>query len=304
MSYPSRKWRTQIIATVSVLICFSLVTIALWRSAASQKYSVSNTQTISADAKLREGVGTEIKLASGNVSLDQARSSVESVSNFIHGRSGLAMGEDTKARLSGIEQQALKDIVKRVSVEKFINVLTDTLCERISNLTDSEINFAATTFNRNGGFLLRADGRLVMIPGEFDIQAKALREQCQQNDKVIRESIKDTLQTEVNSRIKLLEAGAPEQFSEVAKTGLTPLQAILVTYSVVADDLLDYSQAELREAVRNPANIRDGLHGKIPMGGKAYGPNGRLYASPVNLVFNKATVSSLLDRLEKGGNEK
>jgi len=93
----------------------------------------------------------------------------------------------------------------------------------------------------------------------------------------------------------------PEQFGNPPGLGLSPLQAVLVAYSVAADDHLDFSQRELEKIVKSPASIKGGPKGRIPQNGRAYGPFGRLFSTPVNLLFNKKTVGGLLDRLEKGG---
>jgi hypothetical protein len=94
----------------------------------------------------------------------------------------------------------------------------------------------------------------------------------------------------------------PGQFGVVNRHGLTPAQAVLLTYSVITDDDLRLTQKQISSLAKNPALPQRAADGTIPENAKVYGPNGRFFATPADLVFNSATIDSLLDRLAKGGN--
>ena len=77
----------------------------------------------------------------------------------------------------------------------------------------------------------------------------------------------------------------PEQFSNARTNGVTPLQAVLITYSIAADDDLSGSQQDLKEAAfASRAGDR-----------KAFGVDGYVFRTPTSLMFNKKTTARLLD---------
>lgn len=296
--------RTRIFAVLLGIVCVSLTSLAFWNAAAFHSSSPLKDQSNSASNKLREGLGSEVRFSAASASSEEIRASVESAASFIAARSGLVMSEETRAELETMEQQTLKGGHARIGIGEFTNALTDTLVERISALTDQDINFASTVLkvNANGGIMLRATGKFYATAEEFDQQAKAFRDPSRKNDKALRASVDAVLREEVQGRMKFLGEGMPEQFGNAPGLGLTPLQALLVAYSVVADDYLEFSQTELQKIVKSPASIKGDPHGRIPQNGRAYGPFGRLFSTPANLVFNKTTVSSLLGHFQKGGN--
>jgi len=132
-------------------------------------------------------------------------------------------------------------------------------------------------------------------------QAKALRDEAQRQDKLLRDQARDFIAREVQSRADLLGSALPDVFGRASKEGITPLQAVVFMYSIASDDQLNGSQDELQETVSqiNQAKGRENV--KNPAAERAYGVNGRVYATPLNLLFNSKSFSSLLDRIEKGG---
>lgn len=92
--------------------------------------------------------------------------------------------------------------------------------------------------------------------------------------------------------------------SSTADAGLTPLQAFLFAYSLVSNDALDYSQANLRKYMEADQKDKTKTFGQpypSPEGHRAYGVNGYRFSSPLDLFFDEPTVNRLLDRVEKGG---
>jgi hypothetical protein len=112
-----------------------------------------------------------------------------------------------------------------------------------------------------------------------------------------------------------LAQAVPEQFGNLwdaaddressgTAAGFTPLQAFLFAYSLVSDDRLDYGQANLRKSMEaNQKYWAKKLGQPFPSadGQRAYGVNGYLFSSPLDLFFDDQNVNRLLDRIEKEG---
>ena len=124
-----------------------------------------------------------------------------------------------------------------------------------------------------------------------------------------------TAQRQVRLLSKSMAEAVPEQYgnlwdvaadteSAANDAGFTPLQAFLAAYSLVSDDRLDYSQANLRrhmELSQQDWTRRLGRPYPSPEGRRAYGVNGYVFSSPLDIFFDEQTVNRLLDRVEKGG---
>jgi hypothetical protein len=123
-----------------------------------------------------------------------------------------------------------------------------------------------------------------------------------------------TVHYHVRGKVQNLAEAVPEQFgnlwdvandreSAAADAGFTPLQAFLVAYSMVSNDPMDYSQAHLSKwmNMNRDASAKSFGHFPSPEGHRAYGVNGYLFSTPLDLFFDEQTVNRLLDRVEKGG---
>lgn len=102
----------------------------------------------------------------------------------------------------------------------------------------------------------------------------------------------------MRNRVDYLSAALPEQFGGAAH-GLTPVQAFVVAYSVVADDLLIDSTPNLRKRMKalQERIARGQGHYPSPDGRFAYGVNGYLYLTPLDLTFDEQTVNDVLSRV-------
>lgn len=293
-----RKTRTAVIAVGFVLF----TGLALW--AGGKSLHASSRKPNRADrfrAKLQAGVGSQVSFAQ-TASPDEVRASVDAIDSFIAGRSGLKLDPASKAKLVQMESEALGGQRNRVSVKGYVNALADTLLERMASLTDDEIDYAGSNLKTNGRISLRLNGRFGISDDEFAAEARKLCEQSRGGDPLVRSAIRDGLSEEVEKRMGALRDAVPAQFGVVNRHGLTPAQAVLLTYSVITDDDLTLTQMQISNLAKNPALPRRAADGTIPEDARVYGPNGRFFATPADLVFNSATIDSLLDRLAKGGN--
>jgi hypothetical protein len=110
---------------------------------------------------------------------------------------------------------------------------------------------------------------------------------------------------EVKKRLDDLSEALPEQLGNSEVDGVTPTQAVIIAYSIAADDPLSDSQSDIKEmkAEQNMALKRTRAAEKAQKqdSGRPYGPNGFAFSTPAHLVMNKKTVDKLISRTE-GGN--
>lgn len=301
--------RTRYFAVTLALLCATLVGGSLLRSAAFQKNGPSAPTLSPAEMKqvfhqqIRKGIGSNVQFATSSASADEINASVESIGKFIEDRSDLGMSAQTKKRLTVLEQNTLAGKSRRISEEDLTFVLAGALLERVAALSDREIELAAKTSNGQE-ITLRANGDFRLTPEQFSQQVTAFRDQARQGSKAIQEAVQTVIGEEVNDRVAVLGEAVPEQFGEAATAGVTPLQAVLIAYSAITDDNLAGSQDDLYKAMHLSPVEATGKQPNTLRPEKAYGPKGRLFASPANLVFNKRSMSHLLDGIEKGGKAK
>lgn len=123
-----------------------------------------------------------------------------------------------------------------------------------------------------------------------------------------------TVQYHVRGKMRNLAEAVPEQFgnlwdlandneSGAADAGFSPLQAFLVAYSMVSNDYMGYSEANLRKFMNlnRDASAKRFGHFPSPEGHQAYGVNGYLFSTPLDLFFDEPTVNRFLGRVERGG---
>lgn len=314
LTKPQKKVVIVFVITASA----ALICAGAWRAGAistSQQVKRS-TQTFSPEEKkktfherVRRGVGNEVRFMKSDGSPEDAAASIESLNRFIYGRAGFKMSDETKEKLTTLEHQARKGGKRRLSVDEVSDILADTLAARVATLTDEEVTHAANTFEATpeGYISTRASGKWGSLKKEDLIrQVKEGREMGKRGDTSLRDTIRSFVDGEVKSRVATLSEAVPEQFGDVAKNGLTPAQAVLVVYSVAADDLLSGSQRDLRmqvEWVNKAKRDKQEDQGQA-IKARAYGVHGTVHASPLDLIFNRETMKDLLDRLGKGGNKK
>ena len=91
-----------------------------------------------------------------------------------------------------------------------------------------------------------------------------------------------------------------------SSSGVTPLQAVVISYSVVADDSLAFSKSDLAQQ-----RINGRMFGRVTRAdkktqkdsGRPFGVNGYLYSSPAYVLFNKDAVGKLIDSARGGANK-
>jgi hypothetical protein len=286
---------------ILMLLVIGCAATGFWHSRATQRKGTApgsaEMQQIFQE-QLRQGVGTEVRFAPPGASAEQLLDSVDSVASFIQARSGLPMSKATKNSLLEMERAALQS-GNRISTDQLSVALADSLTERMATLSNGELNTVEKALRPSGEQIaLRADGKYALSLESFRSEARSVRDQLAAGDEATANAIRVVVSEVVEERVSTLSEAAGAQFGRASREGFTPLQALLVTYSVIADDNLAHSSNDLKgmakQSMNRPApNDRDDL---------AYGPHGRLFSAPVHMFFNQEVMRGFLGRLTKGGN--
>ncbi|MDT4952540.1 MAG: hypothetical protein QOJ02_678 [Acidobacteriota bacterium] len=306
-----------------VLACAVIVTASVWHSSAV-RFSDKATLKRQFHARIRDGVGREVGLAKRGDSSGQIRVAVNSVVNFIEKRSGIKLSEETKSRLAAMEERTQNGAGRRLATNELGDVINATILGRLSTLSDQEIAYVDDTLrgfnapdlpkNFDRTFELPGGIVLIGIPSEKTVaRLKAVRDQLgTPAGEVFEGMARKVVRERVQNRAQYLSEAVPEQFgnmwdvsnnreSSIADGGITPLQAFLIAYSLASDDYLSDSQDSLNKRMRGHQASLVEACGKYPSpaGHYAYGVNGYLFSSPLDLMFDEQTVNRLLDRIEE-----
>jgi hypothetical protein len=281
-----RQWRWISFSLILTAVAFG--SIGVWRSLAVPKQPIGS----SIHESIKRGLGSEVKFASPGDPKGQIVASVESVDNFLFERAGLRMSKETKDRLATMEENTLTGTARRLSAEDIVVSLTGTINERLSYLTDQEIDFAERAMQKDGALVLpRRSPAYAVTSEEFVTNARQLRDKLRQGNDVARDMVQRVVDESVYDRLNLFSEAVPDKFA--GSDGFTPLQALVLSYSVVADDKLSGSSEDLRQA---------GIAAKAN-GRKAFGKEGHVFRVPIDFVFNRKTSARLLENLERRGQQ-
>jgi hypothetical protein len=324
------------IGVVLLVIGGAVLSVSVWRSSAfknksnklvlqSGKVSVREKDSDWAEGRqrflksVREGL-SEVRFASRGSSDDEILASIESAAKFIRGRSGIKLSKEQRMRLAAMEAQALRGTSGRLSVEDLCKTFTGWVVERVSTLTDQELEQAVDTlrgFNSPDlpGPERLADRNYVHLRGSVLVHwtqaigyAKSFRNRAIAGDEAVKTEAAALIKRELDARAVDLTEAAPEQFmvnaSHLGRSGVefTPLQSFLMAYSLVSDDKLTHSRENLERAMNSEMEFKTKMAGSYPSpdGHRAYGVNGYLHSSPVDIFFGKDAVDRLLALLVEG----
>ena len=290
---------------IALAVAFVLVGgAAAWRaSRLPAEASAENKQNT--HERLRKGLGSEVRFASASANPQQIDDAVKSADDFIYWRSGLRMTDDTRKRLAKAESDVLKGKTKHISLGELTDTLTTAVVERLGTLTDEEIELAAdAASDEHGEIPSRAGGKWGEVSRQTLIrQAKSGREWSQQGDTALSAGLRPVLEEEVKTRALTLGAALPEQFGQAGAQGVTPTQALVIAYSIAADDPLTDSRSDISQMMvqkRIDARLtREQKKAQKNVSARPYGSRGSLHPSAPHLFF-KSGVEKLLNRSEGG----
>ncbi|MDX6498094.1 MAG: hypothetical protein QOG23_1354 [Blastocatellia bacterium] len=268
-----------------------LTTIGAWHVSGLTNRGSAKTDLFADDmnAQIRRGIGSQVRFASPNSSNGEVRASVQSAGNFIYARSGFKMSPETENRLVDLEQQTLKGERPRIKPETLINATTDIGLASLSALSDKEIDDAV---NRNRGSSLYSAADL-----------RVARDRHVKGDPIVRSTVKLSIQQKVNDRLTVLGRAMPEQFSRAKTEGFTPVQALLVEYSIASDDLMAGSTGDVMRKGQNSRSAEGSNQKSDQKSERPFGLDGRFASTRLDLFLNKQSSRTFLDRIEKEGKE-
>ncbi len=298
--------RKRLMAIALAVACVLVAGFAIWYTS-KLPAKASSTDKRPLRERLHNGVGSEVRFASAAANPKQIAEAVESTANFIHWRSGLRMSDGMKWKLAEVESNVLQGRVRPLTVEELTDNLTAAVVERLATLTDEEIRQAAEVSSDELGLVTsRANGKWgVLSQKELIQQAKSAREWSRRGDSALRIGLHSMIAEEVNDRVNMLSAALPEQFGQARAQGFTPMQALLIAYSVAADDPLTDSRSDITRMIvqkrMDAGQTRAQRVAQTNVSGRPYGPHGLLHASAPRIFFNKAGIYRLLNLSEGGG---
>jgi hypothetical protein len=297
--------RRPLIAIATVIAFLASAGTAVWYSSKlPAKASAEDKQNI--QSELRKGIGSEVRFASRP---EQALEAVASAAAFIHSRSGMKLSDELKKKLAKAEGDVLSGKSRYISTTELTDDLTTAVVQRLGTLTDKEIAMAAeASSDANGEIRSRANAKWgVVSRRDLVQQAQAGREWSRRGDAGLQVGLRSMIEGEVNDRVSTLGTLLPEQFGKVNSHGLTPTQALVIAYSVAADDPLTHSRSELGQMLveqRMAAGVtREQWQAQKNNSGRPYGPRGCLHPSASQLFFTKVSLDNILN-LNEGGEKR
>lgn len=296
------------------VIAVLLITVAflgMWR------VSAVKTDKEKFYKQLQDGVGKEVSLAKSGDSVKDIQKSVESLSNFIEYRSGVRFNDSAKNKLIKLESETLNGQRKMLTNDELSEVLLDVLFERVAIATNEEIEQASQTLRgfdhsdlpqeyKNGRKFvkLRASMPTQITADGLTERIKGIKNADSQSKAAYRSMASRVIKEQSINRANSLRDAMPEKYGLVTNN-VTPVQSVLITYSIVSDDNLLDSATNLKRKMKSIQQWMDKKYKKNRYpdadGYKAYGQNGYLYASPVNLLLDEKTVNRLLDKIQEKG---
>lgn len=295
--------KKSLLVIVPIIVLWVITGVAFWNS----KPTSGTTNQEAYRLALQSGLA-QLNLTTTN-NLAAINSANENLSTFIYTRSGVQLTQSAKNLMKDTEERAWAQS-RRITPSELSQILADAAIERLANSTEAEVNQAAealrgfTAPDLPSGFVqgrntvrLRANGEGTMTVAGFITDVNSIRNSGVEGNKLLVSTITNRTALEVERRVKLLSEASPEAYGNLEES-VTPMQAILIAYSIVADDPLTYNDAGLQarmESVRQGIAQTTGQSYPSPEGHRAFGTNGYLYSSPANLLFNEATVTRILN---------
>jgi hypothetical protein len=296
------------------LVCLTGTGLGLYSSAVRRDHSADGKRLF--QERLRNGVGREVVFTRPGDGPENVRASVNSLARFIYARSGVRLSEQAKGRLADLEGRTLAGEYRRLTADELSDAVGRAAVERIATLSDEQMAYAAECLRgfdapdlpesvRRGRakVRLRASKPGELTPSQVVDQAKAIRDADGASRSLFLGAAKNAVAGELKGRRAFLGEALPEYFG-TDDAGLTPLQALLLTYSVASDDLLTDSAAGLRARMRGIQERLARASGEpypSPEGHHAYGPNGYVFSTPLDLAFDDRSVALLLDHIAERG---
>lgn len=293
-----------------VVVSASAMYVGIKETPVTKAESTTDQATENYKRRIKQGLN-EIQFNSATENSEaEISDSVRSLSNFMENRSGVVLSLENQNNLVIQEQNFRLNNSKGVLKSELGDLITEILLERASNWNEKEIASAIESwkgfnapdlpeaFQKGRSRLkLRASGAAI---GTDDLSNYLL---AYKNKGEVSELYFSYLKQEVTKRVdseyNLLSGIMPEQFLPTEQY-ISPLNSMLLIYSIVADDNLAGSLDSLNRNMNAEHEWSVNHYGKYPSpnGHKAYGPNGYFYSSPTDLLLNSKTIEVFLKNFQ------
>lgn len=287
-------------------------------------------------ARVRETLALDVHWLAKGASPDDLRQTRESLAFVLRERAGLRLAPDLLERLVAMEARTASGEAGRVSLDGLADAVTRVSIDRLRTLTDDDIRSAAAGFSNaraagprmvlspddarrvaagervaadrlafvpdpNGApppayVMLRFDGEGLMRANRFVDEAREIRARlgstreaalvAQAAPRFVREALDERLET------------LGEAFPDAETSGLTPVQALLLVYSLASDDGFEVPTAELVRAARAETDALDDAALAGLSRDRAFGRGGAYFSTPLDMAFDRRVVTAFLDRLD------
>lgn len=274
----------------------------------------AGTHTAARDA----GFDQQVRDALNEIALPRAggtsdwTTAADNLGSFVSYRAGVLLSDAGKQSLATSESLTASG-GKRISKDALADILASLAAERLASLTDEEVDSAVESlrgfshpdlpdgFRRGREFVsLRANGKGRMSATDLKHQIESLRGPAAQS-KLTRSLVRNSIALEIDAVCEVIADADPEFFGG-SKCEMTPIQAVLVTYAVVTDDLLAGGRAEIAERMRKihetAASVSGGSY-PAPNGYTPYGRNGYIFSTPADLLMDAYGINKLIEKLNE-----
>ena len=256
---------------------------------------------------LQAGVGSTVTIATNPSDVAQ---SVNSVASFVSSRSSVTISASISNRLQDLETRTLNGQLRRLTPSQVASALSDSLHERLSSVTDAQIDsmayssFRVCTDARNVSYwspqvVLRKTGQGVKDAPTFIQKAKEYRDSSTPEALLYRSQVPGIITDHLQKRFSELQA----EVSGWSGNDLSPVQSYILGYSLILDDDLALSLSQQMSLMQQVEDRLFTAHGvpRSAAGRRPFGENGYLYSSPSDIFFGDQTVNKFLNRLEALG---
>lgn len=239
-------------------------------------------------------------------------SKASNLSSFISYRAGVLLSDLDSRKLAGLETIASAS-QKRISRDELAQLLTGIAVRKLKSLSDDQKRSAIESmrgFDHPAlpqSFKRGRDHVMLRANGSGRMTLEAVSEQIDKvrganaESKIVESMIRNAIALEIGNVCSTIVEAEPGFFGG-SKCEMTPLQAFLVTYAVVTDDLLAGNRADLSEkmsAIERLASAESGAAYPSFVGQKPYGNNGYIFSSPADLLLDQAAISELMEQLSQ-----
>ncbi|KAF0250019.1 MAG: hypothetical protein FD167_585 [bacterium] len=294
------------------LIAVSVLGLIFLPTQQPQKAAQTTTQSSRPDYINRVSQGlAEAGLATRG--LDSALK-VDSMANLMQIRSGININPVARQQLTLMETAAIDGKQPLVSFDRVVDIVTDTVLEQASKLTDEDINLVITTargFSAPGIPDKLKNQDIGIFPGYYiQVSDKEAVKQLKAATNVsaqlfIKPRIASKIKEQARTYLADFAKASPSAFGQnwdgknnKPAKGLTPSQAILLTYSLVSGDSFADTISSLASTMQKKQDALVKRHGSYPSpsGHTPYGANGYLFSSAFALFFNEQNQLTLLNK--------